>query len=473
MLTGIFLIEEDKTMNSQSTKLSELRRANENSDARKRLTYLFDDGSFTELNAFTKENDNLSGVVTAYGFVEGNPVYAFSQDKNIKGGAVGKAHAKKIAKVYELAAKTGAPVVGIHDSNGAFIDGGADALSAYGDMLKWTSNISGVVPQISVIAGTCAGSAAMIACSSDFVIMSKDAELFMAPPFDKDAGTAESAAKSGTASIVCDDDKSAVETARKLVSILPANNLSPVPLFEFDEPATAFSTDAEKAVASIADADSIIEISKDFGLAAYTAFGSVQGATVGFAATNKTSQKLNADDCAKLARFVRTCDAFSIPVVTLIDSEGFESGSAAEIAGSIRNMTMLASAYAEATTVKVSVITGKAYGPVFVALSGKNSNSDMIFALADAVITPLAPETAVEFLSHDKLKGAESAAAKRKELADEYIANEASAITAAEKNAVDDVIEPAELRARIISALDVLSGKRVTRLSKKHSNMPL
>lgn len=460
-------------MNSQSAKLAELRKANENSVARKRLTYLFDDGVFTEIGSLTREKDDISGVVTAYGFVEGNPVYAFSQDKDIKGGAVGTVHSAKIAKVYKLAAKTGAPVVGIHDSNGAFIDGGADALTAYGEMLKWTSNISGVVPQISVIAGTCAGSAAMVACSADFVVMSKDAELFVTPPFDKEAGTAESAAKSGTASLICDDDKSAVESARKLISVLPSNNLSAVPVFEFDEPATAFSTEAEKAVASIADADSVIELSKDFGTASYTALGSVQGMAVGFAATNKKDARLTADDCSKLARFVRTCDAYSIPVVTLIDSEGFECTSASEIAGSLRNMAMLSSAYAEATTVKVSVITGKAYGPVFVALSGRSSNSDMILALPEAVITPMAPETAVEFLSHDKLKGAADVDAKRKQLADEYAENEASAIIAAEKNAIDEVIEASELRTTIVSALDVLSGKRVTRLSKKHSNMPL
>ncbi len=460
-------------MNSQNTKLAEFRNSLENSQARKRLTYLFDDGAYTEIEAFTKEGDGLSGVVTAYGFVEGNPVYAFSQDKDIKSGAVGKTHSKKIIKLYKLAAKTGAPVVAIHDSNGAFLDGGADALAAYGDMLRWTSNISGVVPQISVIAGTCAGSAAMMACSSDFVVMTKKSEFFMAPPFSEDAGTAESAAKSGTATLVCEDDKEAVETARKLVSMLPMNNLSPVPMFEFENPVSAYGKDVEALVNSFADKDSVLELSPDFGTASYTAFVTVLGATIGVVATNKTDSKLTADDCSKIARFVRTCDAFAIPVVSFIDSEGFAVDAQTELAGSIRNMAMLANAYAEATTVKIAFVTGKAYGPVFVALAGKNSNSDMTFALADAVITPLAPETAVEFLYHDKLKGATDTAAKRKELCDEYMSGEASAITAAEKGAVDDVILPEEIRARLIGAIEVLAGKRVSNLPKKHTNMPL
>lgn len=459
-------------MMSNSSKLAELKKSNENSAARKRLSYLFDEGSFNELDAFSKEGDSLSGVITAYGYVEGNPVYAFSQDKDIKSGAVGKTHSKKIVKLYELAAKTGAPVVAIHDSNGAFIDGGVDALSSYGEMLKWTSNLSGVVPQISVIAGTCAGCAAMMACSSDFVIMTKDSELFMAPPFSKNAGTADSAAKSGTASMICGSDKEAVEAARKLVSMLPMNNLSPVPMFEFDNPTAAYAKTAE-AAASIVDSESLVELSADFGTASYTAFGTILGATVGIAATNKLDAKLTPDDCSKLARFIRTCDAFSIPVITLVDSEGFDITEANELAGGIRNMAMLANAYAEATTVKIAVVTGKAYGPVFVALAGKNSNSDMTFALADSVITPLAPETAVEFLYHDKLKGADNLDAKRTALAEEYALGEASAISAAEKNAVDDVIEASEIRAKLIGAIEILAGKRVTGLSKKHSNMPL
>ena len=468
-------------MISESKKLAEFRKdIQQDSPARKRLTYLFDEGTFTELDAFTKAGDSLTGVITAYGYVEGSPVYAFSQDKNIKSGAVGKAHAAKICKLLELAAKTGVPVIGIHDSNGAFIDGGIDALSAYGEMLMWTSNLSGVVPQISVIAGTCAGSAAMIACSSDIVIMTEDSEFFMTPPFNSKetdgAGSAKNAAKSGTASIVCEDDKAAMTEARKLISMLPMNNLSPIPIFEFNENALAISPvgipTADFFTTLIADSDSITELSADFGTASYTAFATVSGSTVGLIATNKTTDKLTADDCSKIARFVRTCDAFAVPIITIVDTEGFEPSTESELAGSIRDMTKLAHSYAEATTVKISVIAGKAYGPAFIAMAGKNANADLTFAFPNAVITPLAPETAVEFLWHDKLKGASNVDNKRKELADEYSSTIASAFDAAEKNCINDIIEPSEARAAIISALDVMSGKRVSKLPKKHSNMP-
>ncbi|HNX64791.1 MAG TPA: carboxyl transferase domain-containing protein [Oscillospiraceae bacterium] len=464
-------------MLSGSKKLAEFKsKISADSSARKRLEFLFDEGEYTELDAFVKNGDDLAGVITAYGFVEGSPVYAFSQDKTVKNGAVNKAQASKIAKIYELAAKTGIPVIGIHDSDGAFIDDGADSLFAYGEMMMWTSNVSGVVPQISVIAGTCAGSAAVFACSSDFVIMTENSEFFMAVPSNsktEGAGSAKNAAKSGTAALVLKDDKEAMAMARKLVSMLPMNNLSPIPMFEFSESGLAIGKDAASIVASIADAGSVTELYADFGKASFTAFASVSGATVGFAATNKTSDKLTADDSSKLSRFLRICDAFSVPVITIVDSEGFEVSAENELSGSIREIAKLAHSYAEATTVKVAVVAGKAYGPVFTALAGKNANSDMTFAYPDAVISPIAPEAAVEFLSHDKLKGASDVAKMRSELADEYASEKASAFSAAEKGCIDDIIEPIATRQSIISALEVLAGKRVSRLSKKHSNIPM
>ena len=464
-------------MISESKKLAEFRKdIAQNSPARKRLTYLFDEGTYTELDAFTKAGDCLTGVITAYGYVEGSPVYAFSQDKSVKSGAVGKAHAAKICKLFELAAKTGVPVIGIHDSNGAFIDGGIDALSAYGDMLMWTSNLSGVVPQIAVVAGTCAGSAAMIAYSSDIVIMTEDSEFFMVPPFNTTdtvgAGSAANAAKSGTANLVCKDDIEAMAQARKIVSMLPMNNLSPIPMFEYSESDVKAGSDAALMVESIADLNSVTELSSEFGKASFTALATVQGATVGFVASNKTTDKLTADDCSKISYFVRTCDAFAIPVITLVNTEGFEVSAEAELTGSIRQMTKLAHSYAEATTVKIAVVVGNAIGPAFTAMAGKNANSDLTFAYPNAVISPLAPETAVEFLWHDKLKGATNLDAKRKELVEEYSSTVASAFEAAEKNCIDDIIEPSETRSAIISALEILAGKRVTRLPKKHSNMP-
>lgn len=445
------------------------------SQARFRLSCLFDDGNYTEINSFVQDKDSLTGVISAYGYVNGNPVYAFSQDKSINSGAVGTQHAAKIAKLYSLAAKTGIPVIGIHDSNGAFVDGTVESLSAYSEMLCAASVISGVVPQISVIAGTCAGSAAMIACSSDFVIMTEDSEFFMTPPFNdssNNAGSADAAEKAGIASIVCADDKAAIEKARELINLLPVNNLAGAPVFEFSETGAVAGDDFSSVISAVADADSVIEIGAGYGDAAYTALATIGGSTTGIVATNKTDSKLTAADCSKIARFVRTCDAFAIPIVTIVDTEGFEASSEAELAGSIKDMTKLANCYAEATTVKIAIVTGKAIGPAFIAFAGKNVNADFTFAWEKAVISPFSPLTAVEFLWHDKLKGAENLTEKRNELAKEYGETLASAKTAASLNCVDEVIAPEITRQAIVNALDILSGKRVSKLPKKHNNFP-
>lgn len=442
---------------------------NANSPARERLALLFDDGIYSEINSMVREKDALTGVVTAYGYVNGNAVYAYSQDKTVNSAAMGIKQAEKITKLYELAAKTGAPIVGIHDSNGAYVDGTAASLAAYGKIIEAASKVSGVVPQISVITGTCAGSAALIACSSDFVIMTKESELFMAPCSNDNPGTAQKAAEAGLASLLCNDDKSALDKARELINLLPVNNLSAVPMFEYNESGTAPASDLESLTGSVADADSIIEIGSEYGTSAYTALASIGGTAAGIAATNKSKEKLTADDCAKLARFMRTCDAFSIPVVTFVDTEGFADG---DTISGIKAMTLLANSYAEATTVKISVVTGKSSGPVFTAVAGSSSGSDFTFAWENAVISPFASETAVEFLWHDKLRGAENLEAKRKELAAEYEASLASAASAAEGNYIDEIISSADTRKAVMSAFDILSGKRVQKLPKKHNNIP-
>lgn len=440
---------------------------NTNSQARERLSLLFDDGIYNEINSIVKEKESLTGVISAFGYVNGNPVYAFSQDKSINNGAVGTAQATKIAKLYELAAKTGVPVVGIYDSDGAFMNGTASALAAYGKMLSGSAVISGVVPQISVIIGTCAGTAAMLACSSDFVIMTKDSEFFMAP--NSSAGSAEAAAKSGIASLVCDNEKEAVEKTRELINILPVNNLASVPMFEFSENTSSIDAEDVKTIISlIADSDSLIELNSEYGKASYTGFATINGSTVGIAAAGLASDKLGSDDCGKLARFIRTCDAFSIPVITFVDSEGFDD---ADVVASIKSMTTLANSYSEATTVKIAVVVGKAIGPVFAAVAGNSSNSDFTYAYPKAVIAPVAPVTAVEFMWHDKLKGVSDLNAERNKLADEYSNTLASAQTAAENNYIDDIVEPSQIKATLAAALDILSGKRVQKLPKKHNNI--
>lgn len=460
-------------MSEINNTLAELKTASQAvSAARTRLTYLFDDGKFTELDAYAKDGGELTGVITAFGYAEGNPVYAFSQNIDVKNGAVSKASADKIVKIYDLAAKTGVPVIGIYDSCGADVSDQTKALKAYGELLLWASNLSGVVPQIAVVAGVCAGCAAMLAQSADFVVMAKDAQMYVAPNCDiKDH--AENAAANGTASLICEDDKAAVEAAREILLKLPQNNLSPVPMYEFSEPDAAFSGNAAADSEAVFDAGSVMELNAGCGKASYTALASLGGATVGIVATNKTNDKLDSADCSKIARFVRTCDGFGVPVITFVDTEGFKADDASEMQGAVKSMAKLAHAYSEATTIKLSVVTGKAYGPAYIALAGKGASSDLSYATPSAVISALDPVTAVEFLEHDKLKGADDLTAARNSLAKDYVQSNANAATAAAEGCVDGIIEPSEIRQTLIDSIEIMAGKRISRLPKKHSNIQL
>lgn len=440
-------------------------------EAYKRLSMLFDDGCYTELDRFAKNGENGCGVVTAYGNVNGTGVYAFSQDVSVLCGAMGRAQAAKIKKVYDLALMNGTPVVGIYDSKGAFAEEGIDALNAYGDLIAMSGKISGVVPQISVIAGTCVGSAAVLATIADVVIMAKDAKLCVnssAITGDVKVGSAETALKNGTVAVATDTVEDALTDAAVLLSILPANNLSVSSLCEY-APAEATGEGVYSTINSLADADSFIELWYGFGCCAKVGFARVAGNAVGVVATDadKNDAKLCGNGAAKIARFVRLCDAFSIPVVTLLDCAGFMGGAEDELDGSVKAVASLTAAYAEATTAKVTVITGKAYGAAYTAMAGSASGADIVLAVADAVICALEPMTAVQFLYKDRL-GEET----REELEKEYALTVGSPFKAAENGAVTDVIKVEEMAAKTIAALDMISSKRVSTLDKKHSNMP-
>lgn len=456
-------------------KLSELRAAvDPGCPARARLASLFDEGSFVELDAFVKAENGEAGVVAGYGTVEGGMVYAFSQDVTADKGAVSVAHAKKIKKVYSLAAKTGCPVVCIYDSNGAKLSEGGDMLNAYSQMLLWSNNLSGVVPQIAVVLGTCAGVAAMLAAGADYLIMSKDAELFLTAPFvssangydTENAGTAEAAAEAGVASLVCEDEGAALAETRRLLTMLPQNNLASLPFFDFAEPAEAFDPEGcpKLVVEGIADADSLVELDAGYANGVYTWLGTMAGVTTAFVATS-SKNPLDADACAKAARFVKTCDAFNIPVVTLLNSVGFALDSDIKL---VKEAAKLASAYAEATTAKISVITGKAYGAAYIALGSKNSNADVTLAWPQAEISALPTETAVEFLWEDRFAGTTDVNATRAALREEYADTVASPFEAAKNGFIEEVIAPEETRRAVIGLLEVLAGKRETKLPKKH-----
>lgn len=461
-----------------ATRLAELKASMDSGNpARARLTALFDPDSFTELDAFMQAEDGEAGVVAGYGLIEGGVVYAWSQDVTVSKGAVSAAHAKKIQKVYELAAKTGCPVVCVYDSHGAKLDEGGDMLAAYSKMLQSANSLSGVVPQISVVLGPCAGVSAMLAAGSDFVIMEKKAELFLTAPFiakangdaSEGAGSAESAAKAGVADLVCEGQEACLEAARKLLTMLPQNNLAAAPLFDYTEPSGSFDPAGcpKLVVKAVADEDSVLELNPEFGKGVYTFLGTMAGATVGFLTTSRENF-LDGDACEKTARFVKLCDAYNIPLVTLLGSKGFVLNSDLSV---VRAAARMASAYAEATTAKISVITGPAFGPAYIAMGSRNGNADVTLAWPQAQISALAPETAVEFLWADRFKGTENAAETRKALVEEYIATEASPIEAAKKGHVEAVISPEETRKTIVNLLDMLAGKRESKLPKKHATI--
>ncbi len=432
--------------------LAEMEQNVSDSEARKRLNALFDEDSFRELDKFLSADGEQSSVVAGYGTVMGATAYAFAQDVSVKGGAVNKSAALKIKKIYELAAKVGAPVVGIYDSKGGDINEGMAVLSAYGDIMKASAEISGVVPQIAVVCGVCAGCAAMLASMADVTVMTEKAELFMTAPFNtpdgklEGAGSAANAAKAGVCSILAKDDADAVAKAKKLVAILPANNISLAGNDDFtvNESAAAAGMKGADLVKALADNNSVVELGAEFGTAAYTALASVNWATVAFVATDKAA-KLTAADCAKIARFVQLADVFSIPVVTLIDTEGFEGSSGAELAGSVRDCAKLAQVYASATTAKVNVITGKAFGAAYAAFD----SADLAYAWENAAIAPMSPEACKVFMGEEI---------------------STSPFEAAALGMIDGVITAADTKDILASAVELCAGKRVASPARKHAN---
>ncbi len=452
--------------------------------ARARLSTLFDADTFVELDAFAGMGEELSGVVTGYGYVGDTLVYAFSQDVTACGGAVSKVHAKKIKKIYELAAKTGCPVVAVYDSNGAKLKEANEMLAAYAEILKLSNNISGVVPQIAAVLGVCAGTSAFMACGADFVVMSEKAELFLNAPFvtnakggNKEAGTAKFVAETGVVSAVAEDDEAALEEVRKIITMLPQNNLAPAPLFETSANANGAAliakaladvdkADAKELIEAVADANSVVEVQAEYAKGVVTALSTVSGATVGFVANNETAGEFGKDACDKAARFVRTCDAFNIPVVTLVNTKGFEVTACPKL---IKEASKLAHAYAEATTAKITVLVGQAIGAAYIALS----NADVTVAWPTAAISAMGLEAYVEFTEHDKLKGTTNLTKSRQELVDEYVDAEAGAFKAAENGFVDAVITPENTRGAIIRTMEMLAGKRESTMPKKHANSVL
>ena len=428
------------------------------------LAKFFDDGEYTALFAD-------GAVSAACGYAAGQQAYAVYQN----GEAVTVKDVEKNIKVLEMAAQTGCPVVTFYNSVGAKLAEGLDVLTATAKLNAAIAKVSGVVPQVAVVTGVCGGTSALNAASADVCVMAKDAELFFTAPFtsaakgDKvaDAGSAEAAAKAGVAAIVAESAAEAAEKAAHIVGLLPANNLTGPAIFEFEQPTAVLAAGAapEKAAALI-DKDSAVELFAGFGKSVYTAFATIGGNAVGVVATG---EQLCHNCVSKASRFVRLCDAFSVPVLTIVDTKGFVPSATDDIAGGIREAARLAATYADATTAKVALLAGKAVGPVYTALA----NADLKIAVNGCVVSALEPNAAVSVLYKSEIDASDNIIAATNAKAAAYTAEVCSAANAVACGAADMTCDAANARASVVAAFELLSTKRAARLHKKHGNMAL
>ena len=428
------------------------------------LAKFFDDGEYTALFAD-------GAVSAASGYAAGQQAYAVFQN----GEAVSVKDVEKNIKVLELAAQTGCPVVTFYDSVGAKLAEGLDVLNAAAKLNATIAKVSGVVPQVAVVLGVCGGTSALSAANADVCIMAEGAELFFTAPFtaaakgDKvaDAGSAAAAAKAGVAAIVAADAAEAAEKAAHIVGLLPANNLTGPAIFEFEQPTAVLAAGAapEKAAALI-DKDSAVELFAGFGKSVYTAFATIGGNAVGVVATG---EQLCHNCVSKASRFVRLCDAFSVPVLTIVDTKGFVPSATDDIVGGIREAARLAATYADATTAKVALLAGKAVGPVYTALA----NADLKIAVNGCVVSALEPNAAVSVLYKSEIDASDNIIAATNAKAAAYTAEVCSAANAVACGAADMTCDAANARASVVAAFELLSTKRAARLPKKHGNMAL
>lgn len=460
--------------------------------ARERIEKLADAGSFVELFALVSENEEAAGVVTGYATVQDRPVYLFAQDFTIHGGAMGKLQAAKIVKLLDMALKTGAPVLALCDSAGVRLDEGAGAMGAYAEIYQRMARMSGVCPMLAVVLGPCVGGAALLAQLADASIVAKDVgSMMMFGPqvlaamngmdVKVDAlGGADMMAKQGGCALVADNEADALQKAVALLSLLPSCNTEDSEIIDTDDmnrllPAVD-PADAKALALSLLDAGSGIELYAAYEPAIHTTLGRLGGRSVGLVATDRgvNDGLLSAGALAKAARFVRLLDCYGIPVVSLINTRGVSVTDLNEQAGLMKAQSQLLYAFAEATVPKLAVVTGDAIGQAYVAMGGK-ANADVTYAWPSAVISALTPEAAVAVLYGDEVKAdkALSVEAAREKYADAYVRDVAGALNAAKAGMVDDVIDPAQTRALLIAALEMLASKRDSNPPKKHGNLPL
>ncbi|PIE22804.1 MAG: methylmalonyl-CoA carboxyltransferase [Planctomycetota bacterium] len=480
--------------------------------ARERLALLFDEGSFHEIDGFVTHRARdfgldgkkiaADGVVTGFGLVEGRTVYAYSQDFTSSAGTLGEMHARKICKIMDLALKAGSPIVGMNDSGGARIQEGVDALAGYGEVFFRNSCASGVVPQISAIMGPCAGGAVYSPALTDFVYMvRRSSYMFITGPrvikqvtgedYDNESlgGADVHSVSSGVCHMAVDSDEECIAGIRHLLSYLPANNMSNPPHHECEDPiarpcpeldsiipdSTQQGYDMRQVMESLFDIDSILEMQPDYAPNLLTAFARLGGSSVGIIANQPQHLAgcldINASD--KASRFVRFCDAFNIPLVTLVDVPGFLPGGDQEHGGIIRHGAKMLWAYSEATVPKVTLILRKDYGGSYLAMCSRQQGADFTFAWPTAEIAVMGAEGAVEVIFSRDIKNAKDPVATRSEKLNEYREAFYSPYRAAARSYIDNVIMPNQSRMVLHQALTAMSNKREVRPPRKHGNIPL
>jgi acetyl-CoA carboxylase carboxyltransferase component len=480
--------------------------------ARERMDLLFDAGTFREIDMFVHHRcDNFGmekidipsdGVVTGHGLVNGRPIFAFAQDFTARGGSLGEMHAAKICKVMDMALKAGVPLVGINDSGGARIQEGVDALKGYGDIFFRNSRSSGVIPQIASIMGPCAGGAVYSPAMADFVFMVKNTSfMFITGPDVIKAVTGEETtqeelggamthnSKSGNAHFACESDADAIDQIKILLSYLPSNNMEEPPIVKSnDDPHRVcteldtiipddpkFSYDMRDVIHSIVDDGVFFEPHHYYAQNIIVGFARLNGRVVGIVADQPQilAGCLDIDASDKATRFIRTCDAFNIPLLTLVDVPGYLPGTHQEWNGIIRHGAKLLWCYSEATVPKLTVVTRKDYGGSYIAMSSRHLGADMVFAWPMAEIAVMGAQGAANIIFRKEIDGAEDKVAKRAEMIKIYEDEFNNPYAAASRGYVDAIIKPSDTRARLIDALEILCTKSESLPPKKHGNIPM
>ena len=480
--------------------------------ARERLDLLLDEGSFQEIDPFVTHRATDFGlaerkfegdaVVTGYGRVDGRQIFAFAQDFTVLGGSLSEVVGQKICKIMDLAVKTGAPIVGLNDSGGARIQEGVLSLGAYGDIFLRNTLASGVVPQVSVIMGPAAGGASYSPGITDFVFMVKGpGQMYITGPDVIKAVTGEEitheelggadthTVRSGVAHFALDTEEDCLREVRRLLGFLPSNNLEDPPvaedsgqsldpdpyLLEIVPPEPNRAYDVRDLIARVTDGGNHMEVHRDFAPNVVVTFARINGRPVGVVANQPShlGGVLDINASNKAARFVRFCDCFNVPIVTFVDVPGFMPGIDQEYGGIIRHGAKLLYAYSEATVPKISVMIRKAYGGAYIVMGSKHLRGDINLAWPSAQLAVMGPEGAVNVLFREQISTAENPVEERQKLTQEFSEKFANPFVAASLGYLDDVIEPAETRLRVASALDMLQTKRETLPAKKHGNIPL